>query len=144
MSEQQSQTHEVAKSILKEEKSQNRKEGIQTAAMVLIAVCIVIITFTVISVMNNVNNKINAIYAKADTAITTIDSIATEIQEADLKGMAEQIRDLTTNATEGVNSAMEKIDSINIDELNESISQLDAATEALRVTLEGISSIFGH
>ena len=43
-----------------------------------------------------------------------------------------------------VATTMEKIDSINIDELNEAISSLDAAVEALRATAEGFAGIFGH
>ena len=58
--------------------------------------------------------------------------------------MATKIDELTENAADGVATTMEKIDSINIDELNEAISSLDAAVEALRATAEGFAGIFGH
>ncbi|MBR5386122.1 MAG: hypothetical protein IKH76_03110 [Clostridiales bacterium] len=135
---------EVSKQILKEEKKQNRKEGIQTVGITIMTICMVIITVVAVSVFVNINRKINAFYTKADTAITSLNEIATDIQEADLPGMATKIDELTENAADGVATTMEKIDSINIDELNEAISSLDAAVEALRATAEGFAGIFGH
>ncbi len=135
---------EVSKQILKEEKKQNRKEGIQTVGITIMTICMVIITVVAVSVFVNINRKINAFYTKADTAITSLNEIATDIQEADLPGMATKIDELTENAADGVATTMEKIDSINIDELNEAISSLDATVEALRATAEGFAGIFGH
>ena len=135
---------EVSKQILKEEKKQNRKEGIQTVGITIMTICMVIITVVAVSVFVNINRKINAFYTKADTAITSLNEIATDIQEADLPGMATKIDERTENAADGVATTMEKIDSINIDELNEAISSLDATVEALRATAEGFAGIFGH
>ena len=144
MSEDNQGAVEVSKAILKEEKKQNRKEGIQTVGITIMTICMVIITVVAVSVFVNINRKINAFYTKADTAITSLNEIATDIQEADLPGMATKIDELTENAADGVATTMEKIDSINIDELNEAISSLDAAVEALRATAEGFAGIFGH
>ena len=144
MSEENQGAVEVSKQILKEEKKQNRKEGIQTVGVTIMAVCAVIITVVAVTVFINVNNKINAFYKKADTAITSLNEIATDIQEADLPGMATQINTLTENATEGVSTTMEKIDSINIDQLNDSIARLDAATAAFQSTVDALNAIFGR
>ena len=144
MSEENQGAVEVSKEILKEEKKQNRKEGFQTVGIMVMAVCAVIITVVAVTVFVNINNKINAFYKKADTAITSLNEIATDIQEADLPGMATQINTLTENATEGVSTTMNKIDSINIEELNDSISRLDAATAAFQGTVEALNAIFGR
>ena len=144
MSEENQGAVEVSKQILKEEKKQNRKEGIQTVGVTIMAVCAVIITVVAVTVFINVNNKINAFYKKADTAITSLNEIATDIQEADLPGMATQINTLTENATDGVSTTMEKIDSINIDQLNDSIARLDAATAAFQSTVDALNAIFGR
>lgn len=135
---------EVSKQILTEEKKQNRKEGIQTVGVTIMAVCAVIITVVAVSVFVNINNKINAFYKKADTAITSLNEIATDIQEADLPGMATQINSLTETATDGVATTMEKIDSINIDQLNDSIARLDEATSAFQGTVEVLNALFGR
>ena len=144
MSEENQGAVEVSKQILKEEKKQNRKEGIQTVGVTVMAVCAVIVTVVAVAVFINVNNKINAFYKKADTAITSLNEIATDIQEADLPGMATQINTLTENATDGVSTTMEKIDSINIDQLNDSIERLDAATAAFQSTVDALNAIFGR
>lgn len=143
MSEENQGAVEVSKQILTEEKKQNRKEGIQTVGVTVMAVCAVIVTVVAVAVFINVNNKINAFYKKADTAITSLNEIATDIQEADLPGMATQINTLTENATDGVSTTMEKIDSINIDQLNDSIARLDEATAAFQSTVEVLNAIFG-
>ena len=135
---------EVSKQILTEEKKQNRKEGIQTVGITIMAVCAVIITVVAVTVFVNINNKINAFYKKADTAITSLNEIATDIQEADLPGMATQINSLTETATDGVATTMEKIDSINIDQLNDSIARLDEATAAFQGTVEVLNALFGR
>ncbi len=144
MSEENQGAVEVSKQILKEEKKQNRKEGIQTVGVTVMAVCAVIVTVVAVAVFINVNSKINAFYKKADTAITSLNEIATDIQEADLPGMATQINTLTENATDGVSTTMEKIDSINIDQLNDSIERLDEATAAFQSTVEVLNAIFGR
>ncbi|MBP5180965.1 MAG: hypothetical protein J6127_06740 [Clostridiales bacterium] len=133
----------IAGKILKEEKKQSRKEGIQSIALVVMAVCAVIITISVVTLIANVTQKLNAIYTKADTAITTLNEVANGIHEADLPGMAEQIKSLTENATSGISTTMEKIDSIDIESLNDSIERLDSATEAFSNTVQGMGSIFG-
>ena len=144
MSEENQGAVEVSKEILKEEKKQNRKEGFQTVGIMIMAVCAVIITVVAVTVFVNINNKINAFYKKADTAITSLNEIATDIQEADLPGMATQINTLTENATEGVSTTMNKSDASNIEELNDSISRLDAATAAFQGTVEALNAIFGR
>ena len=135
---------EVSKAILKEEKKQNRKEGVQTVGITIMTICMVIITVVAVTVCINVNNKINAFYKKADTAITSLNEIATDIQEADLPGMATKIDDLTETATDGLATTMEKIDSIDIEQLNESISRLDEATQAFQGTVEVVNALFGR
>ena len=144
MSEDNQGAVEVSKAILKEEKKQNRKEGVQTVGITIMTICMVIITVVAVTVFINVNNKINAFYKKADTAITSLNEIATDIQEADLPGMATKIDDLTETATDGLATTMEKIDSIDIEQLNESISRLDEATQAFQGTVEVVNAIFGR
>ena len=144
MSEDNQGAVEVSKAILKEEKKQNRKEGVQTVGITIMTLCMVIITVVAVTVFININNKINAFYKKADTAITSLNEIATDIQEADLPGMATKINDLTETATDGLATTMEKIDSIDIEQLNESISRLDEATQAFQGTVEVVNALFGR
>ena len=132
----------IAGKILKEEKKQSRKEGVQSIALIVMAVCAVIVTISVVALIANVTAKLNSLYTKADTAITTLNEVASGIKEADLPGMAEKIETLTNDATSGISTTMEKIDSIDIESLNNSIERLDQATEAFSAAVEGIGSIF--
>ena len=59
MSEDNQGAVEVSKAILKEEKKQNRKEGVQTVGITIMTICMVIITVVAVTVFINVNNKID-------------------------------------------------------------------------------------
>lgn len=120
------------------------KEKIRTISLVVIAVCAVVVTFVAVNLMNNLNTKVNSLYTQADDALTTLNKVATDIDQADLPGMADQIKSLTDDAIDGVGTTMDKIDSIDMDALNDSIERLDEATSAFEATVNGLNSIFGR
>ena len=139
---------ELLSQIKDEMKRDNRKDAakdtVRNLALVIMAVCVVIVSGFVIYSVNSINQKINAIYTKADAAVTTLYDVAGDIQDADLAGMAEQIKALTEDATDAVAATMDKIDALDIDSLNSTIHQLDETTEAFSSTVDAINSIFGH
>ena len=55
MSEDNQGAVEVSKAILKEEKKQNRKEGVQTVGITIMTICMVIITVVAVTVFINVH-----------------------------------------------------------------------------------------
>ncbi len=134
---------EIKAEMVKDNKRDAVKDNIRNIALVVMAVCAVIITVYVVALIYNINNKINAIYVKADTAVTALNQVASDVQEADLVGMADQLKVLTEDATNAVGSAMDKIDALDIESLNSTIHQLDETTEAFSSTVSAIRSVFG-
>ena len=134
---------EIKAEMVKDNKRDAVKDNIRNIALVVMAVCAVIITVYVVALIYNINNKINAIYVKADTAVTALNQVASDVQEADLPGMADQLKVLTEDATNAVGSAMDKIDALDIESLNSTIHQLDETTEAFSSTVSAIRTIFG-
>ena len=134
---------EIKAEMVKDNKRDAVKDNIRNIALVVMAVCAVIITVYVVALIYNINNKINAIYVKADTAVTALNQVASDVQEADLAGMADQLKVLTEDATNAVGSAMDKIDALDIERLNSTIHQLDETTEAFSSTVSAIRSVFG-
>ena len=99
--------NEIKAEMVKDNKRDAVKDNIRNIALVVMAVCAVIITVYVVALIYNINNKINAIYVKADTAVTALNQVASDVQEADLAGMADQLKVLTEDATNAVGRAMD-------------------------------------
>ncbi len=135
---------DIKAEIKKDNKRDAVKDNIRTIASVVMALSAAVIALAIVMLINNINNKINAIYVKADSAITTLNDVADDIHSADLVGMADQLKELTENAASGVSTTMEKIDSINIDQLNDTIERLDETTQAFEETVEALNNPFGH
>lgn len=112
-------------------------------------ICMIIITITVLVLYKNVTGKLNKLQEDEQRVMTNIETVANDInevaadlQEADLPGIAENINNLTSDATGDLALTMEKIDSINIDALNNSINRLDAATGSFESAVSSFMSIF--
>lgn len=133
---------EIKEEMKKDNRKDAFKDNIRNAALIVMAICAIIVTVYVVLLIKNINNKINAIYVKADAAVTTLNEVANDVSEADLPGMAQQLKSLTEDATDAVATAMDKIDSIDIESLNDTIHQLDDTTEAFANTVNAIGSIF--
>ena len=135
---------DIKEEIKKDNKRDAVKDNIRTIAMIIVAASALIIAGAVVMLINNINNKINAIYVKADSAVTTLNQVADDIQTADLVGMADQLKELTGNAAEGVSTTMDKIDSIDIEHLNETIERLDETTQEFQETVDAMNAAFGR
>lgn len=134
---------EIKEEMKKDNRKDAFKDNVRNAALIVMAICAIIVTVYVVMLIKNINDKINAIYVKADAAVTTLNEVANDVSEADLPGMAQQLKSLTEDATDAVATAMDKIDSIDIDSLNDTIHQLDETTQAFASTVNAIGSIFG-
>ncbi len=135
---------DIKEEMKKDNKRDAVKDNVRTIAAVIMAASAAVIALAVVLLINNINNKINAIYVKADSAITTLNEVANDIHSADLVGMADQLKALTENAADGVSTTMEKIDSIDIEHLNDTIERLDETTQAFQATVEALNNPFGH
>lgn len=113
------------------------KISLQTIFSFVSMVCMIVIMCTVLVLYKNMTNNLNKLQNDAQAAITTIQTVANDIEEANLPGIAENINTLTENATEDLADTMEKVNSIDIDALNSSIDRLDRATESFENAVNG-------
>lgn len=68
---------------------------------------------------------------QAATILSNLELISTELSASDLSGMVSNVDSLVTESQSSLNSAMEKINSIDIDGLNNAIAKLSAVIEPL-------------
>lgn len=116
------------------------KLSLQTIFSFVSMVCMIVIMCTVLVLYNNMTSNLKKLQDDAQAAITTIQTVANGIDEANLPGIAENVNTLTQNATEDLADTMDKIDSIDIDALNSSIDRLDRATESFENAVNGFRS----
>ncbi len=85
-------------------------------------------------VVNEATEVINDAANMVDQTATVVDNlekITTDIAATDLKGLVEDVNSLVVTSEESIGEAVEKIDAIDIDTLNQAINDLQAVVEPL-------------
>ncbi len=75
--------------------------------------------------------KVNTIYDSTMVSLKNLEQLTTELNEADLGGTVENINNLTIQATSDLSSSMERLNSVDLETLNEAIVNLNATVEPL-------------
>ena len=75
--------------------------------------------------------KINTIYDSTMVSLKNLEQLTTELNEADLGGTVENLNNLTIQATSDLSSSMERLNSVDLETLNEAIVNLNATVEPL-------------
>ena len=91
--------------------------------------------------MNNMQSKADEALVSFKSAASEIESVANDLNEADLSGIANNINTLATTATDDLEITMEKIDEIDIESLNNSIERLDDATGAFETAVNSFRNL---
>ncbi len=92
-----------------------------TLAMLIVVICLA----------NYVAPKIDTIYSRSVTSLKNMETITKELNEAHLGDTVKNINNLTLNATSDLSRAMDKLNSIDLDTLNDSIQDLHNIIEPL-------------
>lgn len=67
----------------------------------------------------------------SQTVVKNLEQISTELVEADIPGMLNEVSELTTESQKGMQEAMQKIENIDIEKMNKAISDLSAVIAPL-------------
>ena len=73
--------------------------------------------------------KVNVTYQNMQLIMEDMKVVTSELAEADLERMISNVDELVTSSQKNINSAMEKLDAIDIDGLNTAIKNLSDAVE---------------
>lgn len=103
--------------------------------------CLVIITAVVIILALDIKGKIQNIYDSAMVSLVKMETVTQEIQNANLGGTVGEIRNLAGQATGDLATTMEKVDSIDIDGLNDSIRRLDGTITELDSAVSSLNGV---
>lgn len=107
---------------------------IQCIFSILTAVCCIVLLIMAVRFVP----QIQELSSRADAVLTNLETVADELSELDLSAMVENVDSLVSNvdslvttSQEGVEEAMQKIDSINLEALNQAIEDLSAVIQPL-------------
>ena len=75
--------------------------------------------------------KINTIYDSTMVSLKNLEQLTAELNEADLGGTVENINNLTIQATGDLSASMERLNSVDLEKLNEAIDNLNATVEPM-------------
>lgn len=125
---------ELMTKLEKNSRQQVRCARLQCLFAVLAAVCCCAMLLAVLSLVPQVQQiaeQIQALGIQAQTVLTNLEAVTSELSEADLGSMVSNVDTLVTDSQEGVKQALDKINELDIASLNQAISDLSAVVKPL-------------
>ena len=124
--------------LLEQMEKANRKQvayaRLQFVFSVIAAICCILLLFAGVKILPQLQEAA----LQAETVLTNLETVTTELAQADLIGMVENVDALVTNvdglvgtSQEGVEQAMAKINAIDFDALNDAIQDLSDVIEPI-------------
>lgn len=133
---------QLQKTLEKMEENSRRQlfySRIQCIFSILSAVCCIVLLVTVLQFLP----QLELLASQAQQVLTNLEAVTAELEKLDLTEMVENINSLVTTSQTGVEEALDKIDSINFDALNQAVEDLAAVVQPLadfvkRISLGGL------
>ena len=124
--------------LLEQMEKANRKQvayaRLQFIFSVIAAICCILLLLAGVKVLPQLQEAV----LQAETVLTNLETVTTELAQADLIGMVENVDALVTNvdglvgtSQEGVEQTMAKINAIDFDALNDAIKDLSDVIEPI-------------
>ena len=124
--------------LLEQMEKSNRKQALyarlQFIFSALAAVCCIAMLICVVKVLPQLQDAV----VRADAVLTNLETVTTELAESDLIGMVQNVDSLVENvdglvstSQAGVEQAIEKINGIDFDALNDAIKDLSSVIEPI-------------
>ena len=124
--------------LLEQMEKENRKQvayaRLQFVFSVIAAICCILLLLAGVKVLPQLQEAA----LQAETVLTNLETVTTELAQADLIGMVQNVDALVTNvdglvgtSQEGVEQTMAKINAIDFDALNDAIKDLSDVIEPI-------------
>ncbi len=85
----------------------------------------------VLGVVSFLIPRVETIYNSTMVSLENLEALTTELKEADIAGTVRHVDDLTVQATGDLSETMERMNKVDLDTLNEAITNLNASVEPL-------------
>lgn len=119
------------KEMAQTEKAQLKYQKLSFVMSALSAVIMAVILIIVIGLASYIVPKVDTIYNSTMKSLNNLEALTTELNEAHLSETINNINNLTLNATGDLSKAMSKLNSIDLETLNQSIQDLHDIIEPM-------------
>ena len=132
--------------VLAKIEKQNRRQLLFTKILcmlcVLMLICTLVLTLSITGAVQEILTITQPLQQMADqagTVMANLDTVAQDLADADLGSMVENVNTLAADSQTVITEAMKKLDTIDIDTLNQAIADLADVVEPLAK----VSKFFG-
>lgn len=128
------ETRELLERLEKTNRQQAAFARIQCIFSVVAAVCCLLLLVTAAKIVPHIRDlsgQIAGIAAQAESVMTNLETVTEDLAAADLESLVTGVDTLVTSSQKGVQGALEKINSIDIDSLNRAIQDLAEIIEPM-------------
>jgi len=118
----------------KSNRQQVRLARLQCLFALVAAVCCGAVLLAVLSLvpqMQQVAGQVQELGTQAEVVLTNLESVTNELAAVDLESMVTNVDSLVTSSQDGVKQALDKINGLDIESLNQAIADLSAVVKPL-------------
>jgi len=113
------------------EKKQLKYQKLAFVFSMLSAVFMGVMLAVVIAVAAFILPKVETIYDSTMVSLQNLETLTDELNEADIAGTVRHVDELTVQATGDLSETMERMNRVDLDTLNDAITNLNASVEPL-------------
>ena len=125
---------EILERMEKTNRQQLRYARLQSILAILAALCFIALVFAVGRVMPRISgfaDEAEKLLAQAQVVLTNLEEVTQELTELEFAQMVEDVDALVSSSQAGLEQTLEKVNSIDIEKLNEAIDGLAKVVEPL-------------
>lgn len=125
---------EILEQLEKTNRQQVKNARLQSALAILAALCFVALVFVVSSVVPKLMDftaEAEKLLGQAEVVLTNLEEVTTELTQVEFTKMIDDVDELVSNSQQGLEETLEKMNSIDIEKLNEAIDGLAKVVEPL-------------
>lgn len=128
------ETREWMAKMEKSSRQQVRWARLQCLFALAAAVCcaaVLLIVLTFVPQVQQVVGQVQNLGIQAETVLTNLETVTSELAAVDLESMVTNVDSLVTNSQDGVKQALDKINTLDIETLNQAITDLSDVVKPL-------------
>jgi len=125
---------EILEQLEKTNRQQVKNARLQSALAILAALCFVALVFVVSSVVPKLMDftaEAEKLLGQAEVVLTNLEEVTTELTQVEFTKMIDDVDELVSSSQQGLEETLEKVNSIDIETLNEAIDGLARVVEPL-------------
>ena len=118
----------------KSNRQQVKNARLQSFLAVLTALCFITFVFAVVSVVPQFmafSAEVESLLDQAETVLTNLEYVTQELTEVEFAEMVNDVDQLVTSSQSGLEETLEKVNSIDIEKLNDAIDGLSKVVEPM-------------